>query len=261
MDRNSIKEDGILEQYLLGELNREQRAKVHRMLEEDEELKQHFHTMEADFERLAMENAIEPHARVKTSLMKAVEETASTPPHDQKVVPFQRSRKSYFAVAASLATLFLLSSFWLYNRWQTAEENLQQLQNSTADLQNRLVSLEKNYEETNSKYRTINNPNVIPLLLTGNQILPNSKAVAYVNHTSKMVVVNPQGLPPLEKDKTYQMWADVEGEMIDMGILSEDEELVSLKYIDKAESFNITIEPAGGNDHPTVENLISNVYL
>jgi hypothetical protein len=46
-----------------------------------------------------------------------------------------------------------------------------------------------------------------------------------------------------------------------MGLLPTDRELVTLTYIDRAESLNITIEPKGGNDHPTVERLISNVYL
>jgi hypothetical protein len=43
--------------------------------------------------------------------------------------------------------------------------------------------------------------------------------------------------------------------------LQTNEELITLKYIDKAESLNITIEPAGGNDHPTVEKLIAYVTL
>ena len=102
---------------------------------------------------------------------------------------------------------------------------------------------------------------LIPLLLKGNQTLPESRAVAYINHETKSILVNSQGLPPLEEDKTYQMWADVDGVMVNMGLLPADTELIPLKYIDRAESLNITIEPAGGNDHPTVENLISNVLL
>ena len=57
------------------------------------------------------------------------------------------------------------------------------------------------------------------------------------------------------------MWSDVEGEMIDMGLLDSNRNLIELKYIDAAESLNITIEPAGGNDHPTVADLVSYVTL
>ncbi len=82
-----------------------------------------------------------------------------------------------------------------------------------------------------------------------------------MNHKDKSVWVNPQSLPPLSEEETYQMWADVDGEMINMGLLPTDKELIALTYIDRAASLNITIEPKGGNDHPTVERLISNVYL
>tara|TARA_R110000868_G_scaffold379114_6_gene644835 strand:- start:10 stop:186 length:177 start_codon:yes stop_codon:yes gene_type:complete len=57
------------------------------------------------------------------------------------------------------------------------------------------------------------------------------------------------------------MWADVEGEMINMGVIGKQNQLLAMDYIDNAESLNVTIEPAGGNDHPTVSNLITNVYL
>jgi anti-sigma-K factor RskA len=57
------------------------------------------------------------------------------------------------------------------------------------------------------------------------------------------------------------MWADVEGEMINMGVINNTENLLAMTYIEDAESLNITIEPAGGSDHPTVSRLISNVYL
>ena len=85
--------------------------------------------------------------------------------------------------------------------------------------------------------------------------------MSYVNHKIKSVVINTERLPKLDPDHDYQMWADVEGEMIDMGVISKDKTLMAIAYIDHAESLNITIEPAGGNDHPTVSRLVTNVYL
>jgi hypothetical protein len=49
--------------------------------------------------------------------------------------------------------------------------------------------------------------------------------------------------------------------MIDMGVILKNEPMLAMKYIPNATSLNITIEPLGGNDHPTVERLVSNVYL
>ncbi|MEM7381884.1 MAG: anti-sigma factor [Bacteroidota bacterium] len=263
MDKKKIIDEGLLELYLLGELGDKEAALVERSLKEDEELQEQYRQLEEDFERMAFENAVDPPAEVKQSLKQALgsekEEVGVRKLNTtSESSTFQRSR---LLVAASLAALFALGSFWLYLRWQTAEDNLQLLQQQTAELQSRINNLEQSYQQTNTRYQQINNPNVVPLVLVGNQLLPESKVIAYLNHATKEVVVNSQGLPSLDAEKVYQMWADVEGEMIDMGLVPTNQQWITLKYIDHAESLNITIEPAGGNDHPTVENLISNVIL
>jgi anti-sigma-K factor RskA len=263
MDKKKILEDGLLEQYLLGELSHEQEILIQKVLNQDDDLRNIFEEIEQEFERIAFENAIPPPEKVKKALKSSVESTKENI-QIRDITPFEKRnlfRSVRLAVAASLAFLFAISSFWLYNRWQSSEENLNSLQEQTIALQERMMILEQNIEVTTQRYMTINNRNVIPLLLKGNQTLPESRAVAYVNHETKSVLVNSQGLPPLDEDKTYQMWADVDGVMINMGLLPADADLIPVKYIDRAESFNITIEPAGGNDHPTVENLISNVLL
>lgn len=263
MDKKQILDEGILEQYLLGELPKEQEILIQKILDKDDDLKSKFTEIEEEFERIAFENAIKPPDKAKKALKSAVESSNENTPIREIPVPQKNNAYSLgrLAIAASIAVFFAISSFWLYNRWQATEQNLNLLQEQTIALQERLMILEQNIEVTTQRYTTINNRNVIPLLLKGNQISPESRAVAYVNHATKSVLVNSQGLPPLEGDKTYQMWADVDGVMINMGLLPADADLIPLKYIDKAESFNITIEPAGGNDHPTVENLISNVLL
>ncbi len=262
MDRQRIIEEGLLTPYLLGTLDKVQEAQVAQVLEQDEELQEIYSTLEADFERLAMENAVSPPETVLSGLKNELG-TGSTSP----VIDLNAEKRTFtqlrsrLLVAASLAALFALSAFWFYSQWQDATDNLNTLQNQTTDLQLRINSLEENLQLTTRRYQTLTNPEVIPVVLEGNKIMPNSRAVAYLNHTSKEVVVNPKGLPPLEADKTYQMWADVDGVMINMGLVPTDEEWVELAYIDEAESLNITIEPAGGNDHPTVENLISYAVL
>ncbi|MBT8209228.1 MAG: anti-sigma factor [Eudoraea sp.] len=262
MDKQRIIEDGILTAYLLGTLDQVQEAQVAQVLEQDKELREMYSRLEADFERMAMENAIAPPDPVLTGLKNELEASSASPVIDLKTDKRTFTQlRSRLLVAASLAALFALSAFWFYSQWQDATTNLNALQNQTADLQQRINSLEGNLQLTTRRYQMLTNPEVITVVLEGNKIMPDSRAIAYMNHTSKEVVVNPKGLPPLEADKTYQMWADVDGVMINMGLVPTDKEWVELAYIDEAESLNITIEPAGGNDHPTVENLISFAVL
>ena len=250
MERKKLFEEGFLEKYLLDELAAEEKQQVAKAIASDQEVRDAYEQLEADFEKMAFENAIAPSPLIKEQLLLGIDEKT------QKTTP-----RTWLLAAASLATLFLLSSFWMYNNWKEAQKGFNELQEQTTVLQDRLNALEENYLLTNQRLKTINGPQTIPLILHGNELVPNARAVAYVNHENKMVVVNAQGLPKLPEDKTYQMWSDVEGEMINMGLLQTEEELITLNYIEKAESLNITIEPAGGNDHPTVEKLIAYVTL
>ncbi|GMN07213.1 hypothetical protein MTsPCn5_26020 [Croceitalea sp. MTPC5] len=250
MDRKKILEEGLLEKYILDELSAAESQQLSSIIANDEGLKKQFEALQEDFERMAFENAIAPPGHIKMRLQKRLGES--------KVIPMP---KSWRYAAASLTILFVLSAFWMFNRWQNAKNDFEILQEQTISLQERLNALEEDYLLTNRRLKTINGPKTIPLILDGNNLAPNSRAVAYVNHDRRIVMVNAQGLPELPDNSTYQMWSDVDGEMIDMGLLPTDEELITLKYIDKAESLNITIEPAGGNDHPTVEKLIAYVTL
>ena len=52
MEKKRILEEGLLEQYLTGELPLEDQLMVEKVLEEDASLKAHFDQLEADFEKI-----------------------------------------------------------------------------------------------------------------------------------------------------------------------------------------------------------------
>ncbi len=262
MDRKTILEKGLLTQYILGELSHQETIALEKAVAEDPRLQEELLALEADFERMGMENAITPPDSVRIGLEKKIDglkdNTASLRQPVSSEKGFQASR---LAIAASLAAIFAVSSFWLYNQWQAAEEALQVVQQETEERQQQLRTLEAEMASAKLLVATLNDKNVIPIVLNGNQLLPEARAVAYVNHKAQSVIINPQALPTLGEEETYQMWADVDGEMINMGVLPTDKELIALTYIEKAASLNITIEPKGGSEHPTVSRLIANAYL
>ncbi|MBP2833408.1 anti-sigma factor [Aquimarina sp. U1-2] len=261
IDRKSIKEKGILEQYLLGELLDDEQAQVDKILREDKKLFQYYTEIEEGFEKLAFENAIDPPVSIKESVLNAIRPITSDKKEKMIYSDHSNKRFIYWSIAASLAILFMLSSGWLYDQWQSSKNKLQIVQNETLNLRNRIEILEKDLKETNAWYTKINHPNTLKLVLRGNEISPNSTAITYINHKTETVLLHSEGLQKLARNKTYQMWADVDGEMIDMGVIPAEQQMIAMKYIANAASINITIEPAGGSDHPTVERLISNVLL
>ncbi|MFK7834137.1 MAG: anti-sigma factor [Winogradskyella sp.] len=260
MDKKSLLENGLLEQYLLGELNATQCEQIEHLLASDAELKTHFDQLEYDFENLGLENAIAPPTTIKTELLKKVKASKTVTP---KVVAIENTNntKFYLGIAASVAALLMIGSFWMYSQLNDVKEQLQIVEINNTELNSTIEVLNVKLKENSASYKAIVNPDTEQYVLIGNAALPDAKVVSYVNHKIKSVVINTERLPALDADHDYQMWADVKGEMINMGVIAKDKRLMTMAYIDNAESLNITIEPAGGNDHPTVERLVTNVYL
>lgn len=259
MDKKTILENGLIEQYLLGELNVKESEQIEHILFSDTELKAYFDQLEEDFETLGMENTITPPAAVKSNLLNAINSASS----DTKIVELKsyNNSKFYLGIAASIAALLMIGSFWMYNRLNTVKQQLQTVENEKTELNNAIEELNKELKNETKLFATITHPDTEQYVLKGNTLMPEGKVISYVNHNTKSVVINTERLPKLDEAHDYQMWADVEGEMINMGVISKDKKLMAMNYIDHSESLNITIEPAGGNDHPTVERLVTNVYL
>lgn len=260
MDKKSLLENGLLEQYLLGELNANQCEQIEYLLVSDAELKAYFDQLEQDFESIGLENAITPPALVKSQLLEQVK-TAGMDTTKVVAIKKNSNTKFYLGIAASVAALLMIGSFWMYSQLNEVKQQLQTVETDNTGLNKTIETLNTKLEESKTLYTAIVNPDTEQYILKGNASLPEAKIVSYVNHKTKSVVINTERLPELDDDHDYQMWADVEGEMINMGVISKNKNLMAMTYIDHAESLNITIEPAGGNDHPTVARLVTNVYL
>jgi anti-sigma-K factor RskA len=257
MDKTYILDQGILELYVLGELNDSEQQQVEDAIRQYPELKKELESIELNFESMAFEHAIAVPASVKKTLINKVSGEAP------QVIPLQsRNRtRNYLSIAASISALLVVSSMYFYSEWNTTKQNLKLVEDQNKALNIKIDNLSKDFDETKSWYTAINDPNTEKYILTGNQLMPEAKVISYVNNSTKTVVINTEYLPELDEEHDYQMWADVEGEMIDMGVINTNESMLAMNYIENSESLNITIEPAGGNDHPTVSKLITNTYL
>lgn len=147
-------------------------------------------------------------------------------------------------VIGSLALLCGLSALRMRNLQEENKTLLSQL--STCESREKIIAFLKD-------------PQTQPVLLTQTSASSEAAALVYWNKTSKKAMLNPFNLPRLPQDQQYQIWVDVEGKMISIGLISTNlEKYQDLKYLDEATSLNITIEPLGGSAAPTVSRLIAN---
>ena len=261
MDSKEWITSGVLEQYLMGQLSPKDERRLVSALSKDPALREQMAQLEEDLERMGLDNAIAPPASVKEAVMQVVESEAERQGGAKVRSLRQSERNTYFAMAASLAVLFMLATAWLYMQYSGLQKAVVTTENELNDLRKELDGMSVDYEETLTLFETINDPSTSRYLMTGNDRSPASTVVSYVNHNSGTVLLNTSGLAQLDETHDYQLWGDIDGEMINMGVIPRGTSMAPMTYLAEAESLNITIEPAGGSDHPTVSQLITSVSL
>lgn len=257
MTKEKIIEEGLLEQYLTGDLDITTQRRVEEVLSNDSSLHDLFMNLESDFEYLSVENSIAVPNHVKIAVMNSIK---SQEPTTVKPKPFS-SYKTWFSLAAAASIVLFLNTIYLIVQNGSMQEQLTTIESETTYLKKTQQTLESAFKNQEQLLTFLSDPATDQYTLEGNTKMPEMRLVSYINHKVKKVMVNTSELTPLQYNQDYQMWADVEGKMINMGIINLDQSLTGMDYVEHAESINITLEPKGGSKNPTVTNLISNTYL
>ncbi|MBT8310392.1 MAG: anti-sigma factor [Flavobacteriaceae bacterium] len=248
---------GLLERYLVGDTNDSENYKVEAFISEYPEVKAEYNLLQDNLEILAKSNAVEPPRNILNDILKELDETP--------VIALSQVRKPipWFGIAASVAAvLFGALSLFLYTQNQSlidennmVNDELNELLIDAAHTQSELADITK-------KYDMLNNPETNKYILRGNKRAKNLKTVAYINTVDKLSMIDVVDLPQLPDDQIYQLWAEVNDKMVNLGILDEsNRNLIPVPYLEDALSYNITIEPKGGNQTASVENSVANISL
>ncbi|WP_338039026.1 anti-sigma factor [Maribacter litopenaei] len=123
------------------------------------------------------------------------------------------------------------------------------------------ADMKQQLEDVRNQFIVLNNPSTRKYNVNGNKKAKELKAVAYINPVKKLSYINVSNLPNLPENQCFRMWAEVNGEMLNLGIIEEagdSQKLLALPYAENAMGY-ITIEPKGGNQIPTVDNIVANI--
>jgi anti-sigma-K factor RskA len=238
----------LLEKYLLGSTSTEESLRVERYIAMYPEVREAYNELQENLETFAKLHALKTPEGLKEQILFRIKQE-------------KRSRSKFyrFAVAASIAALiFAGASYFFYNQNQSLQEENSIVTNKIQDLEN---DMKTQLEDIRNQYIVLNNPNTKRYSVNGNNKAEELKAVAYINPVKKLSYINVSNLPQLPENKCFQMWAEVNGEMVNLGIIKQfddKEKLLALPYADNAVGY-ITIEPQGGNNTPTVQNIVANI--
>ena len=239
---------GIVESYVLGLASPEERSEFEQMCLKHPEVLRARIAFEKLIENQAFDNAIKPYPDIKKRIIDQIgTEDASG---RNITAPVRRIEWLKYAVAASVI-LLAGSLYWsisLYNENRKLKEDINK---SFA----RMDEMKKDMSIVGP------NPNVKMAVLKGTDMSPESFATIYWDTTSKDVYLVINNLPQPPSDKQYQLWALLNGQPLDLGIVQNDffiqqnKLLVQMKNVQGAEAFAITLEKQGGSNIPTMDSM------
>jgi len=238
----------LLEKYLLGSTTDEESFQVERYIAMYPEVMSEYNELQGNLEAFAKMHAIKTPEGLKEKIIARI-----------KGEKAGRKRFFQYAIAASFAAcLFAAATYFFYNQNQNLQEENIMVTNQIELLKQ---DMEAGLEDMRNQFIVLQNKNTRKYNVTGNERAKELKAVAYINPVKKLSYINVSKLPNLPENQCFQMWAEVNGEMVNLGIIKEaqgQDKLTALPYGDKAVSY-ITIEPEGGNQTPTIENTVAKI--
>lgn len=238
----------LLEKYLIGTTTKVESQQVERYISMYPEVAKEYNELQDNLESFAKMYAVKTPEGLKENIFSSI-----------KGGKIERKRFFQYAVAASItAVLFAAASYFFYNQSQ----NLQQ-ENIMVSNQIKLLKqdMEAGLEDMRNQFIVLQNKNTKKYNVNGNKKAKELKAVAYVNPVKKLSYINVKKLPNLPENQCFQMWAEVNGKMVNLGVIKEatgPDKLMALPYADQAIGY-ITIEPKGLSQTPTVENIVANI--
>ncbi len=238
----------LLEKYLIGSTSQEESLQVERYIALYPEVREIYDELQNNLEAYAKQYALKTPEGLKDKIL-----------HRIKAQNSVRRKFRRYAIAASItAFMFAGSSYFFWNQNQS-------LQDENVLVNAKIKTLEEDMkeqlEDVRNQFIVLNNPQTKKFLVNGNKKAKELKAVAYVNPVKKLSYINVRNLPNLPENQCYQMWAEVNGEMVNLGVINnihDKDKLRALPYAENAISY-ITIEPQGGTDTPTVKNIVANI--
>lgn len=233
----------LLNKYLVGDTSLEESKEVEHFISNYPEATEAYNKLQNNLEIIAKAGAVDVPHNILGEILESLEETNET-----KVIQLLQNRKTpWYSIAASAAAvLFAATSFMLYqkNTKLNSENNI--VVEEIFDLRSDIESNNSKLDQLSRELLKLNNPDSKKYVINGNERAKNLKTVAYINPVEKTSMIDVITLPQLPEEQQYQIWAEMQDRMVNLGILDEsDRRLKQIPYIEDALALSIKIGTKG----------------
>jgi len=251
-------QSGLLDKYILDETSASERLKVEQFIARYPEVESEYLKRQDNLELLSKVDAVEAPKFILDAILDEIDE--ETP-----VIHLESNTRNtpWYSIAASIvALLFAGAAFMMHQQNQDLLRENQVVVDEIFDLRSDIDENNSKLDDVMRQFMKLNNPETEKYVLRGNDRAKDLKTVAYINPVEKTSMIDAVSLPQLPENKTYQIWAEMQDRMVNLGILDASQKnLQSIPYMENALGLSITIEPNGSSNNSNSDNAVAEIVL
>lgn len=249
-----VRESGNLELYVMGLLDEKATFEIEKAINRFPELTKDIQAIEFSLYQYAKTTSVNPSPELKSKILKSVSSQNNSGSSGS-------SSGSLFLNALGILSLFALATLgYLYLNSSSDFEELEQeyqalLENCDSIQQSHTLELEF--------LREMQNPNRQIALLNATEKYPQTALNFVVNTENETAYIQTINMPELSADQSFQLWSLKEGiDPIPLDVFEiSDDGILKVQYEEGTQNYAITIEPRGGSETPTLDDLIGVIPL
>lgn len=255
MDIQEYISSGILELYVYGALSEEESREVSRVLKEHPEIRKEVEEIERALGELSASAAPYNPESLVTSIRNKLGATGEKVTGEAKRIRLI----TYLGWAASLA--LLIGLFFLFNENNELRSALSRERAKNAQMEQQIADAREDASKTRELLEIFRNREINKVPLEGQNVAPDAYAAVYWDKEKNKAFIDAQGLPVPPRGKVYQVWSLKMQPLTptSIGLLEnfeqDENKVFSLENANQSEAFGITLEPEGGSESPTMEQL------
>lgn len=270
MDIKAYISTGKLELFVLGELSEREREEVIRLANEYPEIRAELDQIEEMFFEFDDKTGKAPSAKVKTKIFDSLENDFAAA---EKPTASLRSEakpaakgvamtpwKSYFAAACVTTVIATIAAIFFAVQYKDVDNRFTALLQEQSQLAEALDQYKVNFEETDAQLEALlaGNYERIPMKGEPFDIQKDARIDVWWDQDAASVFISVNRLADLDENKDYQLWAIGDDGPVGIGLINAERKysLQQMQAVAAAGAFAVTIEPKGGSESPTLENLV-----
>jgi anti-sigma-K factor RskA len=258
MDIKAYIESGILELFVAGQLSSQDNKDVQDLMLKHPEILQEVLDIESAIIKLS--SAMSPGDN--KHLLQLIKDKLQIGGKEVKVISIERAKYNWLTYSGWAAALVIGAGLlWTVNQNQQLE-----MQVSDADIEKAYLNVQIEAAKTDLAVKenllnVLRDRDIISVPLGGQGDFANTYAKVYWNKSNNSIYLDAQGLPNAPEGKVWQVWSLTLNPLTptSLGIIDnfndDDNKIFNIANANESQAFAITLEPAGGSESPTMEQL------